>query len=303
MRTKLEPRPKPLGPEESPEARTARAQELDAQLRQLIKNTDTRKLQFSEAIGLALDAPQEKERGRLIWAGAVRLANCDVNGSSLAHAGSMLRATNALCFSGHKELEDIQGELYRLELYEDAVRRQTEKRTKQDAFEQILRELQPGFRNMLAWVADPNRAHPKDREAALSFLLQHGEQELTAFSYDTNGEFDPTGNQGAPLYFWRRPDSVRSLLAPVTRFIFEQLEQYHDGVLSLEEAVPILLCRRKGCGKFALIERRTKDFCSNKCRTLHRQKENPEAHAAYMRRYREENYTKPKAEVRSAERL
>ena len=180
-----------------------------------------------------------------------------------------------------------------LEFFDDVYRIQKMMNiSADDAFSTIALDLQPKLRGLLAWIADPNRLSPAERRVALSFLLEHGEQELARYDFDPNDEFDDTGNIGYPLFYWKRPHSFESIMAPIARFIFERLEQYNEGELQLDDAIPIVLCKREGCGRFSVSQRKTKDFCSASCRTLNRQKQNPAEHAAYMRRYRKENYTK-----------
>jgi len=132
-----------------------------------------------------------------------------------------------------------------------------------------------------------------DRRTALSFLIEHGQRELEQYDFDPNDEFDDTGNTGYPLFFWKRSASFHTIVQPIAHFIYERLEQYHDRTMELPAAVPIVLCKRDGCGRISVIQRRTKDFCSPSCRTLQRQKDKAEDHAAYMRKYRKEQLTKP----------
>lgn len=293
MRTKIKPRPRPIGPEISPEAHSLEAQQVHAQIEQLVQRIQTGKQKTLQALRKGVGAPNETDRARSIWAGIVSFANAPLSDSPNSEAGEVLRMTNALCVHGDQNWEDMQSEMLGLGIYRDVYQLSRAKTLATEiSFEELVRRLHPSFRNMLAWIADPNRVSSQERGDALELLLQHGEQALTQYDYDSNDEFDPTGNDGYPLYFWKRPQAIESIIGPVAHFLYERLEQYHDGALPLEEAVPILRCRREGCGKFAVNKRRTKDFCSDSCRTLHRQRQNPDAHAAYMRQYRKENYTK-----------
>ena len=239
--------------------------------------------------------PNETDRSRLIWEGLVRFTNEKIDDRGLTmDVAAALRATIALCVHGEQEMEDLQGTVFGLEFFEDVYRLQKRRKVSpEDAFSILAQELQPQLRGLLAWIADPIRVSPTERRVALSFLLEHGEQELARYEFEQNDEFDPTGNNGYPLFYWKRPRSFETVMTPIARFIFERLEQYNDGELSLDDAIPIVLCKRPGCGNFSVSQRTTKDFCSASCRTRHRQKENPEAHAEYMRQYRKENYTKP----------
>jgi hypothetical protein len=295
VRTKLEPPPKLLGPEISPEAKLAQAKNAHAELVRAVRKMRENKRSRFDALAGLVGHPNEDDRARLIWAGLVRFANENFKGKALSVDVALgLRATIALCVHGNERLEEVEGSVYKLEFFEDIyqIQRATKVST-EDAFSIVALELHPKMRGLLAWVADPNRMSPRERRAALEFMLQHGEQELARYDFDPNDEFDDTANVGYPLFYWKRARSFETVMAPIARFVFERLEQYHEGDLPLEAAVPIILCRREGCGNFSVSQRRTKDFCSASCRTRNRQKENAEAHAEYMREYRKNNYTKP----------
>jgi len=295
VRTKIQPRAKPLGPEVSPEAKLEQAKNAHAALQHSAQEIRDGRQSMFKAFAELIGKPNEEDRVQLIWAGLVRFANETLDGRALSMETLLaLRATIALCVLGNQDLEDVQGEVFTLGFFEDVYRLQTAKKISvDDAFSILAVDLHPRLRLLLAWIADPNRMSHDDRQAALSFLLEHGEQEMAQYEFDPNEEFDETGNVGYPIFYWKRPRSFETVMVPVARFIFERLEQYNDGDIALDDAIPIVLCRREGCGKFSISQRRTKDFCSASCRSLNRQKEKPEEHAEYMRQYRKNNYTKP----------
>ncbi len=271
------------------------AEHVDAELRRAVREMQDFKRSMFKAFAGMVGQPNETDRARLIWAGLVQFANARFEAHSLGMGVALaLRATIALCVQGNQELEDVQGSVFELEFFDDVDRiQEMRKISADDAFSTIALELLPQLRQLLAWIADPNRLSLTERRAALSFLLEHGEQELRTCDFDPNDEFDDTGNAGYPLFYWKRPRSFETVMAPIARFVFDRLEKYNEGELPLDRAIPIVLCKREGCGKFSLGRRKTRDFCSASCRTLHRQKEKPEEHAAYMRQYRKNNYTKP----------
>jgi hypothetical protein len=247
------------------------------------------------ALAKAVGLPGETDRSRLIWEGVVRFVNSDLKGQPASiDVTVVLRAVIALCVYGNSEFEDMQQEVYSLGVFKDIYHVQKRRNLSLDqAFAVLATELQPKFRLLLRWIADPNRMNREGRRAALEFLIEHGEQELARYDYDPNDDFDETGNVGAPLFFWKRPASFESVVTPIARFIYERLEQYHNSETNLPDAVPIVLCKREGCGTISVLQRKTKDFCSSSCRTLHRQKEKAVEHAAYMRDYRATQQTKP----------
>jgi hypothetical protein len=295
MRTEPEPKPKPYGPEESPEARLAKAKQLDAELRRVVADLRQGQRDMFATLAAAVGLPGESDRSRLIWEGLVRFVNKDLKGLPAdIDVFVVLRAVIALCVYGNSEFEDMQENVYGLGVFTDVYHTQQRGNLSVDqAFAVLATELQPKFRLLLSWIADPNLMDREGRRAALQFLIEHGEQELAQYDYDPNDDFDDTGNVGASFFFWKRPASFESVVTPIARFIYERLEQYHNSELELPDAVPIVLCKREGCGKISIIQRKTKDFCSSSCRTLHRQKEKAAEHAAYMRDYRAKNHTKP----------
>ena len=295
MRTGPEPKPEPCGPEESPEARLARAKHLDAELRRVVADMRQGQRDMFRTMAAAIGLPKETDRSRLIWEGLAQFVNEDLNGQPAGiEITVVLRAVITLCVYGNAEYEDMQREIFGLEVFKDIYYNQKRLNLSVDqAFAILATELQAKFRLLLWWIADPNRMDREGRRAALDFLIEHGEQELARYDFDPNDDFDDTGNVGAPLFFWKRPASFETVVTPIARFIYERLEQYHNSELKLPDAVPIVLCKREGCGKISVIQRKTKDFCSSSCRTLHRQKEKAGDHAAYMRNYRKEQLTKP----------
>lgn len=248
-----------------------------------------------KALAFIIGLPNELDRAHLIWNGLTEFVNEDFKGRPAGFDMTVtLRAVITLCVYGSAELEELQRDAFNLEVFDDIYQLQKSLNLSvDDAFSFLATKLQPKLSLLLRWIADPNRMDSKDRRAALEFLIQHGEQELAQYSFDPNNNYDVTGNIGAPLFFWKRSASFKTVVAPIARFIYKCLEQYHGSKLELNVAVPIVLCKREGCGKISVIQRKTKDFCSSSCRTLHRQKEKAAEHAAYMRKYRSEQLTKP----------
>lgn len=294
MRTKLESKPKPLGPEESPEKRSADVQQAHTELKQAIARMQQGQSEIFQLLAQLIGLPHETNRARLIWQGLVDFANLDTsNGFTDSYAVFSMRAVIALSVQSNVEYDDMIGEILNLELFDDVYSlHQQQGLTVDQAFAVLAAQLHPKIRLLLHWLADPNRMPPTERHTALSFLIEHGHQVLARYRFDPNDEFDDTGNVGAPLFFWKHPDSFGSVLEPVAHFLYERVEQYHDSEITLAEAIPIVLCKRDGCGKLSVLQRNTKDFCSSSCRTLHRQKDKAADHAAYMRHYRKDQLTK-----------
>jgi hypothetical protein len=249
MRTEPEPKPKPesSGREESPEALLAEAKYLDSEIQRAVaglRQTERDTVgMFAGAIGL----PAESDRLHLIWEGLTRFVNKDLDRQPAAIEGSMvLRAVIALCVHDNSELGDIQKNAYDLGIFADVCDLQNRKKLSVDqAFAVVATELQPNFRRLLQWIADPNRMDRKGRRLALQFLIEHSEQELAQCNYDANDEFNDSGYIGAPFFFWKHSVGFQSIATPIARFIYERLARYHNSELKLHDAVPIVLCKGK----------------------------------------------------------
>jgi hypothetical protein len=236
-------------------------------------------------------APGERNRERVIWQGIVAFANIDkIDDTSSPQLGLIyFRHLAWLCASRLAgELTDPIDDLSIFRDLEFRVKRTG--KSPDEVFAEMAPALQSQFRRTLFWLADPNRSEPDVKAEALRFLLESSSESAIHFDIDPVDDFDETGNRGYPLFFWKSIWGYETVASPIAKFIFDQLEQYHAGELTLNKAVPIIVCKRPGCGKFAVPRRRTKEFCSNSCRTLYRQKTKPKAHAEYMRKYRAANY-------------
>jgi hypothetical protein len=84
------------------------------------------------------------------------------------------------------------------------------------------------------------------------------------------------------------PDPCESVIAPVCKFILEQIERHDIGGEALSNVIPIGLCARSGCDRVFVIKRVGRGrFCSSKCRASSYQgKLTKEQRAARMRKYR-----------------
>lgn len=294
MKTEPKPRPKPCDPEESTDARRARAKYADSALKRTVEMMRRRQRKLFRDLAGDIGLPKETDRSRLIWSGLVRFVNEDLKGQPAdLKISSALRAVITLCVHDRAEYESMFGEGWDLErfadVYESGKRRDL---TPNQVFAILAAEMQPKLTLVLRWIADPNRMNHESQRTALDFLIEYSRQPAQ-YNYDPNDDFDDTGNQGFPLFFWKRLRSFKSIVTPIARFIYERLEEYHNSELELSDAVPIVLCKRDGCGRISVFRRMTKDFCSSSCRTLHRQKEKAADHAAYMRSYRAGLMTKP----------
>jgi hypothetical protein len=146
---------------------------------------------------------------------------------------------------------------------------------------------QPELRKVLAWLAEPQSNRDLGPEA-VRFLQAHS----AGISWnidEANDNFDETGNDGAPIYFWPSLGCCQSVMSPLCRFLVDRIWEFQEGELDLREAIPLRTCGRRGCHRFKVPERqKDKCFCSDACRAIeHQNQKSSEEKAAYMRKYRE----------------
>lgn len=139
------------------------------------------------------------------------------------------------------------------------------------------------IRRVLTWLADPVQ-HTELSPRAARFLSVYG----TGIRMDVsaNPVFEGKDVDEPLLLEW--PGPCESVIAPVCKFILEQIERHDIGGEPLREVVPIGLCGRSGCHRFFLIERAGRGrFCSDKCRAgAYQDSLTKEQKAARMRKYR-----------------
>jgi hypothetical protein len=228
---------------------------------------------------------KEQDRATIIWHALAGFAN----GREGEEAGfRSFHAFTHLCCIRLEELFDDPTQ--DLRCFEDVeIEHDQTGKTPEDVFRSRATSLRQQIRAVLAWLACPNDSSAMKRYA-LEFLLEHGSEQSIQFSMDPTDKFDDTGNQGIPLFYWKHIYGYRTIFTPTAKFILDRLEQYHERDLTLDKAIPLIICKRPECGRFAVARRKTKDFCSDSCRTLYRQKNRPKVWAAYMRKYRSNSF-------------
>lgn len=138
------------------------------------------------------------------------------------------------------------------------------------------------IRRVLTWLSVPGR-HCALGARAAQFLSDYAAGVRIEIS--ANGAFAANGDD--PLILeW--PDACESVIAPVCKFVLEQIARHDTGEEKLSDVVPIGLCQRSACHCFFMIERAGRGrFCSSKCRaSAHQDKLTKEQKAARMRKYR-----------------
>jgi hypothetical protein len=138
------------------------------------------------------------------------------------------------------------------------------------------------IRRVLTWLSDPDQ-HSELAARTARFLGVYGASVKMAIS--ANPTFDSEDADEPLLMEW--PEPCESVVAPVCKFILDQIESHDIEGEVLRDVIPIGLCGRSGCDRFFVIERTGRRFCSSKCRAgAYQGKLTKEQRAARMRKYR-----------------
>jgi len=139
------------------------------------------------------------------------------------------------------------------------------------------------IRRVLAWLSAPDQ-HSDLAVRAARFLRMYG----TGIRMDISANPTFEGEDADEPLLMEWPESCESVIAPVCKFIIEQIERHDIGGEALRDVIPIGLCGRSGCGRFFVRERAGRGrFCSDKCRAgAYQEKLTKEQRAARMRKYR-----------------
>lgn len=209
-------------------------------------------------------ARAKKQRRRRDWEDDIWSALID-----FANAGRDFRKLVRLC------LEWINGDIDDLELCRDIKAG--------SALDELAARYRDDMRLVLAWLSLPNGGAGAK---ACRFLMEHGNS-ITMSWTETN--FRPGDNTADSMLIHEWPESIGSVVAPVCRFIKDQVDRHDLNGEPLREAIPVTMCGRPGCGRFRLIRRDRPGivFCSNVCKaSYHQSLKTNRQKADYMRQYR-----------------
>lgn len=281
----------PVSSSESEQAR-----EHLQKIRELTNSMQQAKLSMIRICAESIDVAHEKDVNRLIWHGIVQFANCDItNPDGICKAFLAFQSFSTLCLNRMGEPLEMTG-IRDLPFHDlESIAAKTAIATFEEFFDLCCNRLQvlhSPFRRTLQWLINPNNSSRSERDQAIKFLIQHGGDGAIEFGFVSNDNFDDSGNEGAPYFYWKHGRGFKTILSPVANFILDRLERYQADDeklrLKLSKALPIICCKRLACRRFAILQRSTKDFCCASCRTLHRQESRPEEHAKNQRRYRKQ---------------
>lgn len=137
------------------------------------------------------------------------------------------------------------------------------------------------IRRVLTWLSAPAK-HVELSCLAARFLSVHAAG-VRMYIY-ANGGYKAGADDPLILEY---PERCESVIAPVCKFILEQIERHDLGSEELREVIPFGLCGRSGCGRFFVRERVGRRFCDDKCRAgEYQEKLTHEERAGRMRKYR-----------------
>ena len=135
-------------------------------------------------------------------------------------------------------------------------------------------------KDLLLWVCRP-KSHPELRIGALRFLEfnTHGEDWHIDYNEDPVASFGDFDIEKGPFLYFVKEVKYASIMTPVCKFIF-------DFVDDPPKPLPIRICKRSGCNKLILPERKgRKEYCSPTCCALDH-KPTPRENKDYMWLYR-----------------
>src|SRR4051812_20632950 len=150
------------------------------------------------------------------------------------------------------------------------------------SFNELELRYRADITRVLAWLSAPDR-HRELAPRAVDFLRRHG----TGIKMEIAANMNFGANGDEPLVTeW--PDACESVVAPVCKFIFDQVERHDIGGEPLSALIRFGQCQRTGCDRFFMIQRAgRKQFCGPKCKARANQdKLSKEQKAALMRKHR-----------------
>jgi hypothetical protein len=147
---------------------------------------------------------------------------------------------------------------------------------------------QKDLRNLLLWLRMP-KSNSELRVPALKFLERHAHGEIWGIDYSDDpvkeiSDFDEQREN--PFLYFVTEVKYASVMAPICKFIFSRIEDIQAQSRAFCDAIPIVICKRPECGKFALPERAgRKQYCSTKClQIVHKPSREENKHYIWLHR-------------------
>jgi hypothetical protein len=210
--------------------------------------------------------PTRKLLSRRIWGSLVSFANAQNDrGKTVPHFQTLLSNCMDWIGGGKDDIAECRDMRDGTSLNDLASRHRTD------------------IRRVLTWLSGPDQ-HGELAARAARFLSVYAAG--VRMDISVNPTFEGADAEEPLLMEWPYP--CESVIAPVCRFIVEQIERHDIGGEGLSKVIPIGLCARSGCGRVFVIRRVGRGrFCSSKCRAgASQDKLTNEQRAARMRKYR-----------------
>jgi len=265
-----------LPPEGWSEERVAQAEELLDRVDKLANKARQGKQNVDAARGALFGAKEGETREKTIWRGIVWFANADLHNDPRAY--DIFREFLNYLLDG-PDGGDFPTSIESVEFADIAEIKRKYQKDREAAFRYCVDTGQGFLRRLLLWLSEPTK-HPELAKECLKGLCTAGSAVLWEVGAN---EF----SEDLPLFFWKRLTDYGLLMSPICNFILRRVERFHEGALELQDAIPVRVCEREGCGKF-LVPARTdrKKFCSSKCLQLSHPPRSGEENRDYMRVYR-----------------
>jgi hypothetical protein len=242
-----------------------------------------------------LGARPGERRDKTFWRGVVQYVNAqDLDDSAYTKFSVLLQFCSEPGFSGGFEGAS----------FVDLTLARTQGMTAEQAIQFCCGLYQPKLRTLLSWLCAPDKHKDLSREA-IDFLWRNAIGIESKPEINDEADFDAESDTACPIFYWKHT-RYKTVMSPICKFILDHVEQYHDGTIDLDEAVPIGQCERPGCGKFFVPERTgKKKFCSQRCCEATQPRRSGKENRDYMRLWRLERMPLPALRVRlkSPERL
>jgi hypothetical protein len=202
--------------------------------------------------------PSGGRHERRVWTGILGYVNADLSTDAKAYAG-LLTVLNGLTRA--PELTEFR--LTEFGKDDDFFCLSELGGIRKRDFASLAVHYQKKLKDLLSWICQP-KSRSELRLEALEFLEVNAHGEEWHIDYDEDpvsslGDFDE--RKGPFLYFVKQV-KFASIMSPICKFLFEFVDDP-------PKPLPIRICKRSGCDKLILPERKgRKEYCSPRCCAL-----------------------------------
>lgn len=209
---------------------------------------------------------QHAKGNRLAWQALVRYAN---TGDAAALNTAYDRCAPSL-FKTHRKVFRMRADLI-IESNKQFI----------EPMETAAPKYHSMLRSVLTWLAVPD-IDPELAQRSGDFVWYESQK----IRWMRPSAYPRRANDAEPRFFIPTLMGPGSAMSPICQFLLDRIRALQEDNMSLEQAIPIQVCERDGCGNFVLPERHgRKRFCSDRCRALSFQSSRDDWNE-YMRKYR-----------------